>query len=220
MSRKINEPSDAAFNGDVQLSQASLADFWRWGFSDLCDDDVKGVFAEWLVHKLLETQSPRRISWANSDVMTADGVTLEVKATSYWQSWKWIDGTGKQREKPLYGPTDDSRVRFAGLTARNAEGPANAGDNRALKSQLYAFAFQHEKDYERWNAMDLSQWEFYVFPAKELPSLGGRTVKLLTLRKHQSPMTAAQFVKCANELIANGALGNAVATMRLGGNVR
>jgi hypothetical protein len=205
MFRKLNSPSDTVFGENVVLGDVSLMDFWKWGFSDLCDDDVKGFFAEWLVHKLLGIQSARRISWANSDVLTVEGVTLEVKATAFWQSWKWIDGTGKQRTEPSFPATDESKVRFGGLTARNADGVADSASARTLKSHLYVFAFQHETDYARWNAMDLSQWEFYIFPAVEIPSLGGRSITLQKLRSRQSPMTAADFIKRARELIVQQA---------------
>ena len=63
------------------LPNATVLDFWRWGFGDLSDDDVKGFFAEWLVHKLLGVNSVRRVSWANSDVITPGKTRIEVKAT-------------------------------------------------------------------------------------------------------------------------------------------
>jgi hypothetical protein len=71
----------------------------------------------------------------------------------------------------------------------------------ALKSQLYVFAFQHEKDITRWNAMDLSQWEFYVVRKEDLAQLGGRTVSLSKLRPKYGPLTSAEFVTRATTLI-------------------
>jgi hypothetical protein len=53
MTRRLNGSDDRVSGGGVGLSDASLLEFWRWAFSDLCDDDVKGIFAEWLVLKLL-----------------------------------------------------------------------------------------------------------------------------------------------------------------------
>jgi len=35
------------------LTNAGLTDFWRWAFSDLCEDYLKGIFAEWMVGVLL-----------------------------------------------------------------------------------------------------------------------------------------------------------------------
>ena len=197
----INQPADTLLGAPL-LRNAKLNDFWQWAFSDLCDDDIKGVFAEWLVHKLLGVESPRRVSWANSDVVIPGRVTLEVKATSYWQSWKVIDQWGQPYAEPLYKvPADDSKIRFGGLTARDSTRTADMSTSPALKSQLYVFAFQHEKDITRWNAMDLSQWEFYVLRAEELAQIGGGSVSVKALRPRYGPLTATEFVTRANALI-------------------
>ncbi len=189
----INEQSDTLL-GPPSLQNVALVDFWRWAFSDLCDDDIKGIFAEWLVHKLLGVESSRRVSWANSDVVTAGLVTLEVKATSYWQSWKVINQHGQPYAKPLYEvPADDSKVRFGGLAARDSTRAADMSTSPVLKSQLYVCAFQHEKDITRWNAMDLSQWEFYILRAQELAQIGGGSVSVKALRTRYSSRWHSAF---------------------------
>jgi hypothetical protein len=81
--RRINEPSDRISGGAVELADASLLDFWCWAFTDLCDDDVKGIFVEWLVVKALAIPQVRRVSWANSDLITAEKVRIEVKASAF-----------------------------------------------------------------------------------------------------------------------------------------
>lgn len=196
----LNKPTDSVI-GPTSLANLTLLDFWRWAFSDLCDDDIKGVFAEWLVHRLIGTQSSRRISWANSDVITS-GVRIEVKATSYWQSWKVLDEMGQPYSNPLYDvPPDDSAIRFGGLAARDAVRVADQSKLRQLKSQIYVFAFQHERDISRWNAMDLSQWEFYVICAEELAKIAGRNVALKKLRPKYGPLTADEFARRAKALV-------------------
>lgn len=46
-------PSNITFKGKPQTTlNPTLLDFWCWAFSDLCDDDVKGIFAEWMVRAL------------------------------------------------------------------------------------------------------------------------------------------------------------------------
>ncbi len=102
MPRPTYQPSDRVIGADVELQNASLLDFWKWAFSDLCDDDLKGIFAEWLVLKLLGIPAVRRVSWANSDIITLEGVRIEIKSTSYWQSWKLIDEVGSVRPMPLH----------------------------------------------------------------------------------------------------------------------
>ncbi len=198
---KINQPTDRLLGAPL-LEGETLFDFWRWAFSDLCDDDIKGFFAEWLVHKLLGVESTRRVSWANSDVVTSSQVTIEVKATSYWQSWKVIDQHGRAHVEPIYKlPADDSRIRFGGLLARDSTSTVDMTTLPALKSQMYVFAFQHEKDIARWNAMDLAQWEFYALRAEEVAQLGGRSVSIKKLRTKCAPLSAIEFVAHATKLI-------------------
>ena len=176
--RAYNKADDVLQGSGVTPTQASLQDFWRWAFSDLCDDDLKGIFAEWIVIKLLGISSARRISWANSDIFDDSGVTIEIKATSYWQSWKLIDGFGIPRKQVKL--CEDSKIAFHGLMARTADEVAKGSEERRLKSDLYVFAFQHEKEHARWDAMDLAQWEFYVLPAVRLNS---RSISLQALRE-------------------------------------
>jgi hypothetical protein len=187
---------------NVVVQNASLIDFWTWAFSDLCDDDIKGIFAEWMVLKLLGIPTERRISWANSDVITRDKVRIEVKASSYWQSWKLLNEFGKPHTPPLY-PVSKRRsdVTFAGLRARDATSVSDRSTNGALKSDIYVFAFQHEEEPELWNAMDLSQWEFYLLPVTRLEEMGWISVPLKKLRSEQEPMDALTFVTKAQQLI-------------------
>jgi hypothetical protein len=107
------------------------------------------------------------ISGDNFD-LHAGGLKIEVKSTSYWQSWKlygyeercWrnpeeIAGLVQRRK-----PTPDL-IKFAGLYARQTSG-AKLSELREFKAEIYIFAFQNEADPFRWNALDLDQWEFYA----------------------------------------------------------
>lgn len=194
MPRPIYLPEDTLVGCNPKLRETSLLDFWKWAFSDLCDDDLKGIFAEWIVLKLLGTPSIRRVSWANSDIITAKGVRIEIKASSYWQSWKLIDETGALRPTPLHPVPSEAHIRFAGLKARNADGVPNGSDPQLFKSDVYIFAFQREKDIERWNAMDLSQWEFYALPASAVSVLGWRSISLTMLRAEQKKLCGREVL--------------------------
>ena len=193
MNRIANRPSDKLIATSAGLENSTLQDFWKWAYSDVCDDDIKGVFAEWLVGKLLGIESARRVSWANSDLITPDGIRIEVKSTSYWQSWKYVDEFGNLREDPICPLQIDSRIGFAGLRASDATIAHTASSAQALKSHLYVFAFQNQKDFARWNALDLSQWEFYTLPVEIVEALGSRSISLRKLRSLHEPWDAATF---------------------------
>jgi hypothetical protein len=206
MSRPTYLPTNTLSGAGVELQNTSLLDFWKWAFSDLCDDDLKGIFAEWLVLKLLGIPGVRRVSWSNSDIITPDGVRVEVKSSAYWQSWKLMDEMGITRPTPLYPVSDKTQIRFSGLKARGGVVPTST-EPQVFKSQVYLFAFQHEKEIERWNAMDLSQWEFYALPGSILSKLSWRSISLLTLRAEQhrlsghEVLTAESFANVARTLI-------------------
>jgi hypothetical protein len=189
MARPYNSPEDTLQATDSPIANASLQHFWRWAFGDLCDDDIKGVFGEWLVLKLLDIPSLRRCSWANNDLCTKDGITIEIKVSSYWQSWKMISGNGKLRDEPLRPATRKEAVVFSGLKAWDASDLLISEPAR-FKSQLYVFAFPKEIDYERWNAMDLTQWEFYIRKAGDLSHA---RIRLVDLERSTPPLNAEEF---------------------------
>jgi hypothetical protein len=51
---------------DFEDIDKSRQQFYQWAFSDFCDDDLKGIFAEWMVSELLNCPSLRRFSWADN----------------------------------------------------------------------------------------------------------------------------------------------------------
>ena len=42
VTRVLNQPSDRVLGAEF-LKDATLLDFWKWAFGDLCDDDWKGI---------------------------------------------------------------------------------------------------------------------------------------------------------------------------------
>jgi hypothetical protein len=190
-------PSDVRFAGQAhKVPNSTLIDFWQWAFSDLCDDDIKGIFAEWMVRTLLglPSISTRRVSWADSDIILANGTRIEVKSTALWQSWKLVNEDGTQKPCPAPASLNPSHVRFGGLQARTAVSPAKPGDAIQFKSSVYIFCFQSETDPAAWDAWNLDQWEFYMMSQQELVDLKiGDSVSLATLRKARPAMSAEQF---------------------------
>ncbi|MGB9257874.1 MAG: hypothetical protein WCC25_23770 [Candidatus Korobacteraceae bacterium] len=200
------EPVNERFIGDAEISSnACLLQFWRWAFHDLCDDDIKGVFAEWMVATLLGLPLTRRISWANSDIIfrpnTPDEIRIEVKSSAVLQSWKLLDEYGCPKQYDIK-PLDPKRVRFCGLQARTAVEPAFSEKPRSLKSSIYVFCLQTEIDPKEWNAWKLSQWEFYMMSQAELLQQGvANSISLARLRGLQSAMSAATFQQYARRYL-------------------
>lgn len=174
------------------LGGLSIDAFWAWAYGDLCDDDVKGAFAEWLVAQLLGLSHPRRVAGTMSDLI-ADGVRIEVKSTSYWQSWKYLneDGSSRVQERDKLDTAPSAvKVRFGRVKPH---------------SDLYVFCLQHELDLAKWNALDISQWEFYALRKGEIgfPTQGGKEISITldTLRKAKKPLTASGLVQSGRTLL-------------------
>jgi hypothetical protein len=189
------KPDAITFTGDVKIAgSASLLDFWRWAFSDLCDDDIKGIFAEWMVGMLLglPLSFSRRVSWADSDIILLNGTRIEVKATALWQSWKLVNQDGSSKSITAPATLNPGKIRFCGLQARTTE--SQWSGERAYKADLYVFCFHSQTDPAEWDAWNLADWEFYVMTRQELADLKvGRSISLTALRKIRQPMSAAQF---------------------------
>lgn len=192
MTYRIPAPGDQ-LTGIAGLRNAHLTDFWRWAFSDLCEDYLKGIFAEWMVAVLLglPLEEKRRLEFGNCDLELPNGLRLEVKATAAWQSWKLIDQKGEFRSTPKKPATPANLARFGGLLARAAD--SDTGDRRVYKADVYVFCFHYETDLSRWDAMDLTQWEFYVVRREELEKLGVRSISLRRVRQLCPKMTAEEF---------------------------
>ena len=201
-------PAEIRLRGDLEVNENStLLGFWRWAFSDLCDDDLKGVFAEWMVATLLDLPlaSSRRVSWADSDIVLSNGTRIEVKASAVWQSWKLVNLDGTRKAVPPPAVVNPDRIRFSGLQARAATiSPATLSDNRGFKSDIYVFCMNTQTDAAKWDAWNLADWEFYVMTLQELNSLKvGNSISLAALRKIRPEMSAREFREYAKSLLGH-----------------
>ena len=151
-----------AFNG----IDATVADFWRWAFSDLRMNNVRGILAEFLVAKAVGAVVTPKEEWASFDVQTPEGVRIEVKASAHWQSW------------PQRGP---SKIVFSGLTARSWQDDGSYSKDRQIRADVYVFAVQACADPAKYDPLDVSQWEFYVLSASTVADAGTRSMSLASL---------------------------------------
>ena len=101
-----------------------LNDFWRWQSSDLLNNTLRGVLAEFIVAKALGINTNAlRIDWEPYDLLF-NGCKIEVKASAYVQAWK---------------QEADSSLRFS-IRATRAWSPESGYSNEAiLHSDMYIF---------------------------------------------------------------------------------
>jgi hypothetical protein len=160
---------------------ASVADFWRWAFSDLRDNTVRGVLAEYLVAAALGRTEDRRKGWDNYDVRSASGVRVEVKAAGYLQSWP---------------QAAHSRLSFGRVAARSFdENTYRYSEAAEVRADVFVFAVQTCKDPESYDALDIGQWEFYVVPAERVRACGYKTVSIAWVRQNTEPVALADLAQ-------------------------
>ncbi|MHB8086707.1 MAG: hypothetical protein ACYDH2_00510 [Anaerolineaceae bacterium] len=136
----------------------SLIDYWRGSNSDLLSNAARGIFAEFLVATALgiPIEKPRE-EWATYDLITADGIKVEVKSAAYLQSWNQTKlseikfGIGKTKKFDLNGKMiNEPAQRWA---------------------DVYVFCLLAHQDKRTVNPLDVSQWEFYVVATERLNEL-------------------------------------------------
>src|SRR5215210_1450365 len=69
------------------LLNLSLLSFWQWSASDLVSNATRGILAEYIVANALGLADGVRAQWDAFDLLTKDGIKIEVKSASYLQSW-------------------------------------------------------------------------------------------------------------------------------------
>ena len=169
----------------LDLPDSTVLDFWQWAFSDLRANDLRGIFAEWLVARLLQIDQPVRDSWAAWDLETPEGVKIEVKAAAYLQAW--------EQQRP-------SKIVFSGLQGRTWDPVQGYSESPTYNADLYIFCLQTETDPQRWDPLDLSQWVFYVMSRGTLAALGLKNISLQKLAKTARQCSAADLPLAVKEL--------------------
>lgn len=167
----------------------NLIDFWRWAYSDLVGNAERGALAEYIVACALGINHLVRISWDKYDLVTEDGVSVEVKTSGYLQTWEQ-----KSLSKLIFGiqPT-------YGWDAKSNEYEAE----QKRQSDIYVFCVHKHKEQATVNPLLISQWDFYLMPTRLLNEKfkNQKTVSLSALVKAGAEMCAYQnLAKRVSEL--------------------
>ncbi len=149
----------------------SLLEYWAWAHSDIVSNSERGILAEYLVRCAVHAPSPCRIEWDAVDVISPEGIRIEVKSSAYLQTWK--------QEKL-------SRIQFD-IAPKNAwDSVENSYASQRIRSaDVYVFCLFNSKDPDTANPMDLAQWEFYVLATSVLNELvpKQKSISLTSLQK-------------------------------------
>jgi hypothetical protein len=171
--RKTGEEPILDASGDPV---GALVDFWRWAYSETIGNAQRGVLAEYLVGLAVGGVGDRaRVEWDAFDVVTPDGITVEVKSSAYLQSWR--------QERP-------SKIQFGigetlGWTAASNTYAEVAG----RQADVYVFCLFNSRKRGEADPLDTRQWRFWVTSTEHLTAMVGRqkTISLNALLSRVGP---------------------------------
>lgn len=118
---------------------------------------MRGVLAEFIVAKAIKSSTQVREEWDSYDLISKEGIKVEVKSSAYIQSW--------EQSKPS-SISFDIRPTFAWHAETNKR-----GDLQKRHSDVYIFCVYAHLEQETANALNLSHWDFYVLPTDVLNEL-------------------------------------------------
>jgi hypothetical protein len=176
-STRISPPAPRLMTGDEPIvgAEAELRDFWAWSLSDLRTNTVRPMLAEFLVARALGADQRPRIEWDAYDVLTPDGVKVEVKSGAYLQAWEqWRL----------------SKVVFGGLNARTWTAQDGYSATGSYNADVYVFAVHTATDHANYDALDLDQWSFWVLPRSVVEATGQRSLGLARVEALAGPAVA------------------------------
>lgn len=135
-------------------TNTTLLDYWRWAHSDIAANSERGKLAEYYVKCAVKSPSSHRTEWDAVDVITGDGIQIEVKSSAYLQTWNC--------EKL-------SSIQFDISPKKSWNSKTNKYyDTVGRHSDVYVFCLFAAQDPNTANPLDINQWEFYILSTRTL----------------------------------------------------
>lgn len=144
----IPKSGEEQFSLNGKRQDFKLSEFWSWSQSDLLNNTLRGVLAEFIVKKALSIDSQVKIEWNAYDLETKEGIKLEIKSSAYLQSWK---------------QDQFSKISFDISPTNGWDAKTNTYSNIVKRqSDYYIFCLLHHQEKETVNPLALEQWTFYI----------------------------------------------------------
>ncbi|MGY1858089.1 hypothetical protein [Modestobacter sp. SYSU DS0290] len=121
------------------------------------------MLAEFLVARALHAAHRPRIEWEPYDVVTDDGLRVEVKSAAYLQAWAQS------------GP---STITFGGLRARTWAPRDGFAATSSYNADVYVFAVLMATEHHAYDPLDTAQWSFWVVPRSTIQATGQQSLRL------------------------------------------
>lgn len=148
-----------------------LGDFWSWACSDLANNTMRGILAEYLVATALGAAAGTRTEWDTVDIRTPEKWRVEVKSSAYLQSW---------------AQSQLSEISFSIAPTSGWDARTGSTSPEILRrSDMYVFCLLHHQDKQTLDPLVLDQWTFYVLPTAVLNDRcpNQKTIRLSSLER-------------------------------------
>ncbi len=174
------------FTSQKKELEFSPLDFWCWAVSDIASNATRGILAEFIVAKALGIDTVIRDEWDDYDLLTKDGVKIEVKSSAFIQSWP--------QKKPS-APIFDIAKRKHYTDPETGE--YRRFDEPRRVADIYIFALMKGTITKTSDPLNLDNWEFYVVKTSVIDERFGELRKV-TLGKVREVSEAITFDKLIN----------------------
>ena len=164
----------------------TLISFWQWSSSELVGNALRGKLAEFIVATATGCAEGVNQQWDAYDLVTPEGIKVEVKSAAYLQSW-----TQKKLSSIQFGIQ-----RTFGWDASTNEHLSD----QTRQADVYIFCLLKHKDKSTVDPLNMSQWDFYVLSTKVLDQKLGR----------QKTMSLSTLLKLNPLIVKYGEIGEAV----------
>ncbi|WHY55745.1 hypothetical protein [Peribacillus simplex] len=183
-------------NNDIPLKSETpilgtdhtILDFWQWGFSKILTNNLRGIFAEFLIGTALGCLNQLRVEWDAFDLVYKD-MKIEVKSSAYIQAW----------HKEKY-----SNISFSIGAKKEYDYETNTYSPTIKRhADIYVFCLLKEKNLELIEPLNTTQWEFYVALTKDLDIHfpHQKTISLSSLKKIAQPSTYEELKQIIDGLV-------------------
>ena len=145
-----NEPIIGPCGGSI----STLMEFWQWSASNILENTLRGMFAEFLVAYSLGVHHKHRVEWEPFDLRSNEGVRIEVKSAAYVQAWEQKQFSTISFDISPTSSWDKQTKRYS--------------ETKQRRSDLYIFCLLGSPDSWDVNPLDLNHWTFFTLETTQL----------------------------------------------------
>ncbi len=155
----------------------SLLDFWKWSVSDILSNATRGRFAEFIVNTAIGFNPDNvRNEWDAFDLLSPEGIKIEVKSAAYIQSW------AQKRFSDIKFSIKPAKYWDSDTIIQNEEYKRHA--------DVYVFCLLKHKDKNTIDPLKIEQWDFYILSTYKLDKskVNQSSITLKSLQKLAKPI--------------------------------